>query len=321
MRNVDISVVVPTFNRASSLDALLGDLVAQEVAGITYEVIAVDNASTDSTCTVARRWCDLSPAVRYVFEPRPGASHARNAGIAAANAPIIAFIDDDIRPRRDWLASIARGFASHPEVDCIGGRVEPRWPRQPPGWLTARHYGPLALQMGRGTSTYIDADHASACLGSGNFACRAQVFREVGGFSAAFMRDEDREFNLRLWRAGKRGMYDDSVVAVAEVQSERLEKRYHRQWYAVTGASHARLRYRAIIDRDGRLRDEGAGPRCWLGSPRFLYREFLQHAAGWFRAVYRAQPEETFFHECRMRYLVHYFRTSLLGVRPRVARQ
>jgi glycosyltransferase involved in cell wall biosynthesis len=315
MREVDVSVVVPTFNRAGHLDALLGELVAQEAPGLRYEVIAVDNASIDSTCTVVRRWSRRSPAVRYVVEPRPGASHARNAGVAAAAAPIVAFIDDDVRPRRDWVASIARVFAAHPEVDCIGGRVEPRWPRQPPRWLTARHFGPLALQMGRGSSAYIDADHASACLVTANFACRAQVFNDVGGFSGEFLRDEDREFNLRLWRAGKRGMYDDSVVAFAEVQPERLDKRYHRQWYAVTGASHARLRFRAIIDRDGRL-DERRGPRCWLGTPRFLYRECLGHAVGWIGAACRGHEEEAFFHECRMRYLAHYFRATLRGVPP-----
>jgi glycosyltransferase involved in cell wall biosynthesis len=321
MRNVDVSVVVPSFNRAGSLDALLHDLVAQEAPGLTYEVIAVDNASTDTTPSVVREWSRQSPAVRYVFEPRPGASHARNAGIAASAAPIVAFIDDDVRPRDDWVASIARAFAAHPEVDCVGGRVEPRWPRQPPRWLTPRHFGPLALQMGRGTSAYIDADHASACLVTANFACRTQVFEDVGGFSGAFMRDEDREFNLRLWRAGKRGIYDDSVVTYAEVQPERLEKPYHRQWYAVTGASHARLHFRAIIDQDGRLRDEGPGPRCWLGSPRFLYREFLGHAASWISAACRGQEEARFFHECRMRYLLHYFRASLQCVPPRVARQ
>jgi glucosyl-dolichyl phosphate glucuronosyltransferase len=311
MREPDVSVVVPTFNRARSLEALLGDLVAQEAAGVAFEVIAVDNASTDATSSVARQWSTRSDTVRYVFERQPGASHARNAGIAAAAAPIIAFIDDDVRPRRDWVASIARAFASHPEIDCIGGRVEPRWPRQPPPWLSDRHFGPLALQMGRGTAAYIDADHASACLVTANFACRARVFEDVGGFSGAFMRDEDREFNLRMWRAHKRGMYDDSVVAFAEVQPERLEKGYHRQWYAVTAASHARLRFRTIIDRDGRLRDESPGPPCWFGSPRFLYREFLGHAAGWIRAVGRGQQEATFFHECRMRYLIQYFRTSL----------
>jgi glycosyltransferase involved in cell wall biosynthesis len=310
MPAVDVSVVVPTFNRARSLDALLADLIEQDATGLAYEIIAVDNASSDSTCTVVRRRSLRSPVVRYVFEPRAGASNARNAGIAASAAPIIAFIDDDVRPRRDWVASIARTFAAHPEVDCIGGRIEPRWPRQPPRWLTDRHFGPLALQMGRGTSTYLDIDHASACLVTANFACRARVFDDVGGFSSEFLRDEDREFNLRMWRAGKRGMYDDSVVAFAEVQPERLEKRYHRQWYAVTATSHARLRFRAIIDRDGRLRDEAPGPPCWLGSPRFLYRECLEHAAAWIHALCRGEPDETFFRECRVRYLLHYFRAS-----------
>ena len=149
--------------------------------------------------------------------------------------------------------------------------------------------------------------HAAACLVTANFACRAAVFRELGGFARHFLRDEDREFNLRLWRAGKRGMYDDSVVAYAEVQRERLTKRYHRTWHHVTGTSHARLRYRDTIDRDGRL-DDGVSVRArvWCGVPGFLYRELATHAASWIRRLLTRRPDAAFLDECRLRYLTSY---------------
>src|SRR5205085_1790529 len=83
-------------------------------------------------------------------------------------------------------------------------------------------------------------EHASACLVSANFVCRASILRELGGFSPQFLRDEDRELNLRMWRAGKRGIYDDSVIVYAQVQAERLTRRYHRSWHDVTGQSHGR---------------------------------------------------------------------------------
>ena len=243
-------------------------------------MIVVDNGSSDGTAQVARRHADDDPRVSCIVESRRGAPCARNSGVAAARAPILAFIDDDVRPRADWIASIVAAFAQHPEVDCIGGRVEPRWPCPPPPWLTRAHWPPLALQVDCARSRYIDRGHTSACLITANFACRAEVFREVGGFAPEFLRDEDREFNLRLWRAGKRGLYVDSVVAFAEVQPERLEKRYHRQWYRVTGSSHARLWYPDVIDRAGRLDDAAAARgRRWLGVPCFLYREFLQPPA------------------------------------------
>jgi glycosyltransferase involved in cell wall biosynthesis len=305
--SMEVSVIIPTFNRVDRLSVLLQDLSDQQADGLPYEVLVVDNGSTDATAKAVKLHAARDPRVRYLLEPRPGASCARNAGIAAAQAPILAFIDDDVRPRADWLASLHHAFGAHPDVDCLGGRIEPRWPAAPPDWLTSAHWGPLALQMGRGQSSIIDRDHAAACLVTANFACRASVFRELGGFSPDFLRDEDREFNLRMWRAGKRGMYVDGVMTYTEVQPERLEKRYHRAWHHVTGASHARLRYRDSIAPDGAL-DESmtASGRRIGGVPGFLYREACAHASDWLINTFAGRRDRAFLNECRLRYLSSY---------------
>jgi glycosyltransferase involved in cell wall biosynthesis len=305
---MDVSVIVPTFNRATRLSILLEDLRSQQAGDLEYEVLVVDNGSADATAITVADRAALDPRIRYLLERRPGASCARNAGIAAATAPILAFIDDDIRPHLDWIASLHRVFEEHPDLDCLGGRIEPRWPTDPPRWLTSAHWGPLALQMGRGRSSRVDREHAAACLVTANFACRASVFRELGGFSPDFRRDEDREFNLRMWRAGKRGLYADSVVTYTDVQSERLDKRYHRAWHHVTGQSHARMRYRDSITPEGAL-DESMTCRGWQfgGIPGFLYREWVAHAVSYVGKVGSGRLELAFFDECRLRYLSSYF--------------
>jgi glucosyl-dolichyl phosphate glucuronosyltransferase len=309
-RPVDLSVIVPTYNRAASLLALLRDLDRLRAGDLTIEIIVVDNGSSDETPRVVRRHALVDPRIRYTLERRRGASCARNAGIAVARAPILAFIDDDVRPSVEWAVSICQAFAEHPEIDCLGGRVEPRWPRTPPAWLTRALWGPLALQMGRGDAPYLDRGHASACLITANFACRAEVFRAIGGFSPEFQRDEDREFNLRLWRAGRRGIYDDSVVAYAEVQPERLTRRYHRGWHHVTGRNHARLYFRDTIRADGALDDDlPARSRLIAGVPGFLYRECAAHAVAWLRHLLTGRADEAFADECRLRYLASYFTT------------
>ncbi len=306
---MDISVIIPTFNRSASLDALLGDLRNQSTSA-AFEILVVDNGSVDDTREVVARHAACDARIRYLHERRRGASNARNAGVSMATAPILAFLDDDVRPRHDWVESVARAFVEHPEVDCVGGRVEPRWPCPPPRWLTQAHWPPLALQVARGTSTYIDREHATACLITANFACRAAVFRDVGGFAPEFSRDEDREFNLRMWRSGKRGMFVNSVVAAADIQPERLTKRYHRAWYHVTGRSHARLRYLDRIDRDGRLDAPlAADRRVWFGVPGFLYREFGRHVVRGVTHFLKGDWSAAFFEECRLRYLWSYFRT------------
>src|SRR5437763_1393657 len=139
---MDVSVVVPTFNRAARLATLLHDLCDQRAADLAYEVLVVDNASTDNTALTVHDCAARDPRVHYVLERSPGASCARNAGIALATAPILAFIDDDVRPRADWVASVYRAFAEEPALDCLGGRVEPHWPVDPPAWLTSAHWGP-----------------------------------------------------------------------------------------------------------------------------------------------------------------------------------
>jgi len=302
----EVTVIVPTYNRSASLARLLTSLRRQRRDTVSHEVIVVDNGSSDDTAAVVAGFAGQDPAVRYVDETRRGAASARNAGILSATGAILAFVDDDLRVAPNWVSSIAAAFADHPDVDCVGGRIEPSWPAQPPPWLTRQHWAPLALQVGRGTHPFIDCDHASACLVTANFACRAEVFAEVGLFAVDFLRDEDREFNLRLWAAGKRGRYDDTIVAYADVQPERLTKHYHRAWHAVTGESHARLRFREVIDREGRLLPKPPDVPSWFGSPRYLYRELLAHAWQWARASARRRESDAFLHECRVRYLAAY---------------
>src|SRR5690606_11966360 len=98
----------------------------------------VDNNSPDDTAqTVAQCSRDLADAVhiRYVFEQRQGLSAARNAGIAASRAPIVAFLDDDAVPGDRWLRSIIDAFEQIPEAAAIGGIINPEFETARPEWL------------------------------------------------------------------------------------------------------------------------------------------------------------------------------------------
>src|SRR3954452_4992920 len=305
----EISVVIPTYNRAPFLPALLDALLAQRVHGIPYEILIIDNASVDKTAaTIAAH---ASPLIRYFYEPRPGASNARNTGVQHAAAQLIAFLDDDLLPAADWLPSIKQTMESHPEVDCVGGRIEPQWPGEPPAWLTPANYAPLALQYGRGAGKPLSAPNASGGLVAANFICRREVLRDVGGVFAAFFRDEGGGLNLRVWLAGKIGIYADNIVTTAVVQPERLTKAYHRRWHAVTGANHARLRFKQIIARDGQL-TEPVTRHCLFGTPAYVYKELGAEMVKWVRAFAARRQPETFTAECRTRYLASYIWTRAL---------
>ena len=302
---LDLSIVVPTFNRGRQLEPMLASLLAQESRGVRFEVVVVDNNSSDNTRNVVEAMASRAPAghLRYVFEPRQGVSYARNTGVASATAPIIAFLDDDVEAGSDWVCSMKQAFDEHPEADCIGGRVVPRWVTPRPSWLTAPHWGPIAVQD-RPNPAYLNAKQASACLLGANFAFRREVFNLIGGFSPAYLRNQDREFELRLWRAGRQGLYLPGMEVTVEVPADRLERSYHRRWQATTGKYHALMRFRDTLSPDGALTEEHPAARRIFGTPLFLYREFLQHVAGYVRAAVNFDGDRRFFHETRLWYYV-----------------
>jgi glycosyltransferase involved in cell wall biosynthesis len=302
--SADIAVVVPTCNRAPQLTPLLDRLLEQECSGFEWEVVVVDNNSTDRTRDVVQAaiWRDLSGRLRYAFEPRQGPSYARNTGVELTTAPIVVFLDDDGIPGRRWLQEFKDAFDSHPEADCIGGRVRPEWAAPPPEWFTNHeHAGPLALQD-RPRAAYVNASQASACLLTANLGFRRSVFAVIGGFSPHYFRGQDRELEMRMWRAGMQGLYLPGMEVTVQVPHERLTRRYHRRWHATTAYYHALMRYRDTVDASGRLRDETPNMRRLFGTPLFMYRAAFAHATSWFRAAIARRDADRFYHETRLWY-------------------
>jgi GT2 family glycosyltransferase len=242
----DVSVVISTYNRADSLLAAVSSVLVQDQAP-SYELIVVDNNCADETAERIQQLARLDARIRYVFEPREGVSHGRNAGIAAAAAPIIAFTDDDVSVESNWIVEIRKAFEAQPDHGCIGGRVLPRWPSPPPGWLNERHWAPLAL-LDYGREQMIDAADRR-CLITANMAVRREVFNQIGCFRPALQKTasslcsmEDWELQERYWRAGGRCWFNPRMIVYAAIQPERLTKRYHRRWRFQHGELHAILR-------------------------------------------------------------------------------
>ncbi len=301
----EISVVISTYNRSRDLALTLAAVLDQD-GEVPYEVVVVDNNSTDDTAVVVERARNGRVPVRYVFESRQGVSNGRNAGIRAARAEILAFTDDDVCPARDWVASIARAFERHPGIGCIGGKVLPRWPEHVPAWFTWQQIAPLALSDRGDREIVVDASHAAPCLIGANFACRRSGFEKAGLFSPDYLRTEDREIQLRFWRAGVRGLYVPSVVVWVDVPPERLTKEYYRMWYHRTGRFHARMGLLEAMDRDGRLVSPPRPEACLFGVPPYLYRELILTACSCAAAATRRRPAEAFYYENRVRYLASY---------------
>lgn len=300
-----LSVVMCTFNRGELLKDALNSVLSQP-ASPAVELIVVDNNSTDSTREIVERLAATDDRVQYVFEPRQGLSYARNTGIAAARAPLIAFTDDDVRVRSDWTMQIVRAFREHHDVGMVGGRVLPIWPSSPPAWLTRDHWAPLAL-ADHGDEPIAVTPHRPICLVGANMAYRRDVFDAIGGFATNLQRVgegigslEDHEFLLRALTAGRTGRYDPQMVVHAEVQANRLQRGYHRRWHYGHGHFHALLKSPEV---------ERSARGTVLGVPAHLYRQAAADAAGWLRSVASRDSARAFHHELRLRFFAGFFLT------------
>lgn len=283
---MDISVVLATYNRAASLRVTLesfSSLVSP--ADLTWELLVVDNNSTDATRDVVESFAGTAGfPTRYIFEKEQGKSIALNAGVAQARGEIIAFTDDDVLIHQDWLANLKRTFD---EVDCsaVAGKVIPRWNHPKPDWLKME--GQFAV------TNFDHGDEPKEIrippIGA-NSAFRKDIFREHGLFrldlgpngSRHAITCEDWEFGERLIRAGEKIAYCPTAIVYHPVDPDRTTKRYFLSWYYYNGISLTRT---AGLPREGIF---------WFGVPRWLYRELLANFAKW---VLTLQGNRRFSHK------------------------
>jgi glycosyltransferase involved in cell wall biosynthesis len=309
MTAVDVSIVIGTYNRCEVLPHALDSVLGQDTRGLRHEVIVVDNNSSDQTKEVVMARGGAEPSIRYVFESQQGLAHARNAGIAAARAPIVALTDDDVRVDRRWVAEIKRAFDEHPEVECVSGPILPAWPADPPKWLTREHWvGPLALQEHGAALFHLNADRPLSLAGA-NLAFRRSMFERIGNFAPAFSKggdQSDTEILIRLYRSGGQALYVPTIRVTADVQPERLRKAYHRQWSFKTGRALALMRFVEIFDGEGRLTEPGPLGDTLFGVPAFAYRAFVTETAAWVGASLRGRSSAALTHEKRLHYLAGY---------------
>lgn len=305
-----LSVILPTYNRACALQRALAALLRQDAPGDAYEVIAVDNNSSDGTAAFLASLAD--PRVRAIREPRQGLSFARNAGLAQARGDLIAFTDDDVEVAPDWVATIVHTLDARCDVDGVGGRVLPAWEQEPPAWLTKAHWAPLALQDHGDQKRVFDRGTPIGLVGA-NVAFRRSVFDRTGAFSPAVQRvkdgigsTEDHELLTRLYEAGGRMLYLPRMLVLARVQPDRCERAYHRRWHEGHGRFHALMRTPEM--ERSRLKP--------FGVPAHLLRAAARDGITWLRSSLARNRDAAFDAELRLRF----FRGFVAARGPALAR-
>jgi glycosyltransferase involved in cell wall biosynthesis len=195
------SIVVPTRNRAEKLRVCLKSLLAQEFPADRYEIVVVDDGSSDSTVETALSVADAAGAVRVVVvaQTARGAGAARNVGLVVATGDPVCFVDDDTDVPPDWLSAMVRGFEQYPDADAYAGRVRARVEKR--GWQACPQH-PLASSLDVGT-----ADRKLLSAIGANMAVRRSAVERIGGFDDWVVGADDTEWFDRLYSVGGTVMY------------------------------------------------------------------------------------------------------------------
>ena len=294
------SVIIPTYNRADELPRTLESLSGLVVAD-PWEVIVVDNNSSDNTREVVEGITSYPVPLRYVFEREQGRSAALNAGIRAASGDILAVTDDDVRIDPHWLTNAERALR---ELKCeyVGGKALPIWGGERPRWLPNRggkHWGVIAL-LDYGPERIEYGEQVPLGL---NMIFKRSAFERaglwdntVGRKAGTLLGQEVREWTRRARAAGMKGFYCPDLVVHHVIPADRLTKKYFRRWFYWHGISRAIMYHHHRMDMEApenTALDFAKVPHV-AGVPRYLYRTCLTRFVTMWTSLVRRDPIQPF---------------------------
>lgn len=243
MQDVQLSVIVCTYNREKYIAECLRHLADQSMDFGRFEVVVVNNKSTDNTEEIILKSIEDYPQVNFLYfvEEQQGHTFARNRGILESRGEILSFIDDDAFVCHGFCMEIDAFFERQSDAAAIGGRIIPEYEIGQPKWMS-RYLLPLVAALDRG-------DEVNEFTGSkfpigANMAFRKSVFDTYGLFDEDLGRrgkglegGDEKEVFLRL-KKGKEKIYYVPKVAVTHIIPEhRVQLDYIKGLATGVGAS------------------------------------------------------------------------------------
>ncbi|MEB3886606.1 hormogonium polysaccharide biosynthesis glycosyltransferase HpsE [Lyngbya sp. CCY1209] len=235
---LDLTVVICTYNGASRLPNVLERLLTQEkTENLSWEIIVVDNNSTDQTAEIIRkyqaRFSEIVP-LKYCFEPRQGLAYARRRAIREVPGELIGFLDDDNYPDPNWVAAACDFGKKHPQAGGYGGRILGKYDEQPP--KNFERIASLLAVSDRGTEAfrYDLLDRWLFPAGAGMVVRRRAWLEcvpdrpQLSGVSGQSLsnKGEDIETLSYLRKAGWQIWHNPDLIIEHHIPSSRFQKAY-----------------------------------------------------------------------------------------------
>jgi GT2 family glycosyltransferase len=236
MAAVNVSVVIPTYNRRARLALVLDALQHQSARPEQFEVVIVDDGSSDGTSSWVRSQ-SFPFAVQLLTQPNAGPAAARNKGVAAAHGRIVLFIDDDLVPGPDLISEHLRCHAEEESVAVIGPLLSLPGYAQP--WVAweqekvEKQY--LSMLRGDWKPTFRQ-------FWTGNASVARELVLQVGGFDTSYLRAEDIELAARLAQRGVRFRFNPAASGIHHAERSLASwSKMHRAYGKLEMSIHGRF--------------------------------------------------------------------------------
>ena len=257
MGDFKASVIIPSYNNSFLLEKAIISLIYQTLPGNEFEIIVVDNGSTDNTKNLVTEFIKKNPNhyIRYFYDDEPGLLTGRHRGANEAKTDILVFIDDDIEAFPEWLSSIVETFED-PSIHLVGGKCLPLYDAEVPGWEKS-----LWIKTNEYTANFFyslidQGDEIKDCdanlIFGLSFSIRKQTLIDLGGFHPdvipknymKFLGDGETGLTMKLKNKGLRAVYNPNVAVYHHVTSSRLTMEYieKRQYYQGVCDSYTHIR-------------------------------------------------------------------------------
>lgn len=296
-----VSVIIPTRNRSLLLKDTLESIVNQTLEQDLFEVLVIDNGSSDGTNQIVESYFPKIKNIRYFFEPHPGLHRGRHIGYKEAKSDILVYADDDIVAFPTWLEAIVHDFEDN-SIFLVGGKDLPKFEIEPPTWLLDMWNTPMKYGKCLGALSLIDFGEEKKIIPAWyvfgcNFAIRRTVLDSTKGFHPdgvpfemiQFRGDGESAVSRYLEDHHLSTLYDPEASIYHQTPSSRLTKKYFIQRAFRQGVEMSYIDHRAgKQDYD----EDVQGFRHLLGNiKRQIFRSPIE------RKIFRARVKGYRFHK------------------------